>query len=59
MFLQFGYTALHEAANSGNNDIIQNLLDRGAKIDSVNNVSVHYIKYSLVSPRVYDRNQEC
>ena len=59
MFLQSGDTALHEAASCGNNDIVLNLLDRGAKIDSVNKVSVHYIKYSLVSPRVYNKNQEC
>ena len=56
MFLQDGNTVLHYAAISKNNDIIQNLLDRGAKIDSVNKVSVHYIRYSLVSPRVYNKN---
>ena len=41
VFLQDGYTPLHDAAIEGHDDIIHYLLNRGAKIDSVNNVSIY------------------
>ena len=41
VFLQYGYTPLHDAASEGHDDIIHYLLNRGAKIDTVNNVSIY------------------
>jgi len=41
VFLQAGYTPLHDAAINGYDDIVHYLLNRGAKIDSVNNVSMY------------------
>ena len=39
MFWQFGQTPLHYASDSGKIDAIKVLLEKGANIDHVNNVS--------------------
>ena len=36
------WTALHEAAKVGNNNIITYLIDHGAGVNDVNTVSYHY-----------------
>ena len=40
---QDGDTALHYAVMSGNDNVVKMLLEKGANIDAVNNVSYMYI----------------
>ena len=40
---QNGYTPLHIAASSGNDDAVKMLLEKGANIDAVDNVSYMYM----------------
>ena len=39
MFLQYGYTPLHDAASSGNPEVVKMLLDKGCDINAQNKVS--------------------
>ena len=39
VFLQTNYTAMHYAAYCGNNNIIMFLINHGAEVDDVNDVS--------------------
>ena len=47
MFSQFGDTPLHFAANSGEEDVVKVLVEKGANIDAVNNVSYHVMRCSV------------
>ena len=48
LFLQDNGTALHDAAEVGNNNAITYLIDHGAGVNDVTNVSYHYY-YSTTS----------
>ena len=48
IYLQNKSTALHEAAQQGSNNVIIYLLDNGADVNAVNNVSYHNMLLLLV-----------
>ena len=48
IYLQNKSTALHEAAQQGSNKVITFLLNHGAKVNAVNNVSYHNMLLILV-----------
>ena len=47
MFPQFGNTPIHDAASRGKEDVVKVLVEKGANINAVNNVSYHVMRCSV------------